>query len=43
MNSGTEILLVIACAVVLVAAAFVIGDHVTCFNFLGLTKGCVTH
>lgn len=43
MNGPNAVLVGLACVFIIVAAALVISDHVTCFNFLGLTKGCVTH
>ncbi len=43
MHPVTEVVLTAAGLAVVVVAAIWLGEHVTCFNLLGITKGCVTH
>jgi uncharacterized membrane protein len=43
MNSDGVVtfLLVIACLIGIVVGAIYISEHMTCFNFFGMAKGCV--
>jgi hypothetical protein len=43
MNPVTETLVALAAVAVIVLVGFYASDHLTCFNLLGITKGCVTH
>lgn len=44
MNRTTEVLLAVAAGVAIIVGAVYIGTHmnVSCFNWFGLAKGCVT-
>lgn len=43
MESVKTVAVFTALVAVVVAAALVIGDHVNCFNWFGLVKGCSVH
>ena len=38
-----DVALTVAAVAVVLAVMLYASEHVTCFNFFGITKGCVTH
>lgn len=41
MDRAFEFVIGAACLVIIVAGGIYIADHIHCFNFFGLAKGCV--
>jgi hypothetical protein len=43
MEKFSQGVVTLAAIAVVVFVAIYASEHVTCFNFFGITKGCVTH
>lgn len=43
MHPVTQVVVVVAAVAIIVCAALYADSHITCYNFFGMTKGCVTH
>lgn len=43
MHPVTQVIVAVAAVAVIVVCAVYMDSHITCFNFMGVTKGCVSH
>lgn len=42
-NSAVTALVCVALVIAIIIGLGIISEHVSCFNFFGLARGCVTH